>query len=162
MNVTIDLSLESIQAAIRKLNTAKANLRWGVSELVDSLSSNAAEVANDAYGGMANAVGYGEEETVGKVIATGAAVGFAEFGAGDTTMEVEFENNPDFPVYPGSWSYLEGSGEYFETLETTGQGYWHFGGQKYTYVWPRHGLLDAKNFIIQNSTDFARDVIRLD
>jgi len=155
MTINLGLSTESILNAIARLRTVNENIRWGVSELVDTLASEGGQVAYDSYQGMATAVGFGESETEGHIYATGEAVGFAEFGAGDTTMESEFENPAPFDVYPGSWSEQEGSGEYAET------GMWHFGGRRYTYVYPRHGLLDAKRFIEQHSSEYGQELIRL-
>lgn len=156
MTINLGLSTESILAAISKLRNAKDNLEWGVAELLDSLSTNGAEVANDHYGSMAHADGYATDFTVGKIIVSGEVPGIAEFGAGDATIPVVFENEPDFPVYPGSWSEREGSGEYAKT------GRWHFGGKEYTEVQPRMGLYNAVLFIEENSTDYAKELIRLD
>ena len=61
----------------------------------------------------------------------------AEFGAGQATMPVMFEN--DVPeVYEGSYSESpEGSGEYARF------GSWHFGGEYFTEVPARHGEEDS-------------------
>ena len=155
MTIHLGLSTESIQSAIRELESVNEHIEWGVADLVDALASEGGEVANDAYGGMATAMGYRTSETEGVVTAIGDAVGFAEFGAGDTTMIPEFENPAPFDVYPGSWSEQEGSGEYART------GVWHFGGKEYRYVYPRHGLLDAKNHIVRESSRLGQELIRL-
>ena len=79
----------------------------------------------------------------------------AEFGAGDATIDVMFENYPGVDVYPGSYSEQVGSGEYAAT------GKWHFGGKEYTEVQPRGGLYNAKVFIKDNAAEIAKEVIKL-
>ena len=159
--IRIRLSQKSIQNAIRKLNTVNQNLRWSVGDIVETLVEDGAEIAQEAYGTMANAVGYMEDETVGKIASTGEVNMIAEFGAGDDTDPATgFENKPDTPVYAGSYSELEGSGEYART------GQWHFGGRKFyggdgERVPPRHGLLNAKVYIIESAENIAKEVIKL-
>lgn len=161
MTINIKLSDASIRRAISRLNNAKQNLRWGVSDTVEILAEDGARIAQDAYGGMANAVGYMQDETVGIIASTGEVNLIAEFGAGDDTDPATgFENKPDTPVYAGSYSELEGTGQY------ANYGYWYFGGQKYygengRRVPPRHGLLDAKAFVIATAENTAKEVIKL-
>ena len=170
MNITVHLSNESIQSAIRKLEDAKDNLEFGVEELVDILLTDGAEVANIAYGNMATAWGHRDSEEGG--IVTGhigvsaeddTSVYIAEFGAGDATMEVTgFENPPPVDVYAGAYSEQVGSGEYARSLANNGEtGTWHFAGKVYHEIQPRHGLLNAKAHIIASATDIAQGVIRL-
>ena len=40
-------------------------------------------------------------------------------------------------------------------------GKWHFGGQVFTAIQPRAGLLNAKYHILQNGDDLAEEVIRI-
>lgn len=112
-------------------------------------------IANENYGSMAEAIDWMEDENVGKISAVGDEPVIAEFGAGDATMEVRFENYPGVDVYPGSYSEQEGTGEYAAT------GKWHFGGHEYTEVEPRAGLLDAKLFIMDQAEFVAKEVIKL-
>ena len=88
-------------------------------------------------------------------MAAGQAPVIAEFGAGDATIPVLFENYAGVDVYPGSYSEQVGSGEYAET------GVWHFGGKVYRQVEPRGGMLMAREYIRDNSTEIAREVIEL-
>ena len=154
MTITVDLSPGGIQRAISKLEEVCDNLEDGLEQLVDILAYEGAMVANSFYGGMASAEGEGKGN-VGTITASGEAVSFAEFGAGDGTIPVWFENAPPFPVYPGSYSEKEGSGEYAKF------GSWHFGGQRYTEIPARAGLLSAKEYIQENSTEIAKEVIQL-
>ena len=156
MNITVKLSDASIRNAIRRLRQAQDHLRWGLDDTVQILAKNGADIANQAYGGMANAVDYMQDEAVGIIAVTGEANLIAEFGAGDATDPATgFENQPDTPVYAGSYSELEGSGEYAST------GRWHFGGKVYTEVPARRGLMSAKANIIATSTNIAKEVIKL-
>ena len=165
MKIDIRLSTESIEKAIQKLNAVKENLEWGLSETIDILTDRGAEVAQEADGEMADIVTYRPDNNTGVIIATGDAPIIAEFGAGDATeTPTGFENQPETPVYPGSYSESElGSGEYARTLAESGgqSGYWHFGGRVYREVEPRHGMLKAKAFIVASADEIAKEVIKL-
>ena len=156
MRIQISLSTESIQNAIRLLNERRQMLEEDLEQFVEILANEGAEVANAAYGDFPvvatpHADGNHAETTV-----SGDMPLIAEFGAGQATMPVLFENQPETPVYEGSYSELEGSQEYYRF------GSWHFGGEYYTDVPARHGLLDAKQYIIENSTEIAREVMSHD
>lgn len=158
MNIDIKLfSQASIRSAIQQLRQAQDNLRWGVNETVEILVKDGEMIANDKYGGMAEAVGYMPDENIGIIASVGEANLIAEFGAGDATLPPTgmFENSPDTDVYPGSYSEQVGTGEYART------GKWHFGGREFTEIAPRMGLYNARNYIEKNGNDIAREVIKL-
>ena len=157
MKIRIRLSNNSIRKAMIRLRQAQENIRWGLNEAIDELVTDGAMIAQEKYGGMANAVGYMPEETVGIIATSGEANIIAEFGAGDATLPPlgMFENEPDTDVYPGSYSEQEGSGEYAAT------GRWHFGGTVYTEVEPRYGLYNAKNYIEKNAASVVKEVVEL-
>ena len=158
MTITVRLSEAGVRKAIQRLRQAQDNLRWGVQESVDELVKDGALIANDKYGGMAFAVGYSIEEHTGIVSSVGEANLIAEFGAGDATLPPAcmFENVPDTPVYPGSYSESEeGTGEYAAT------GKWHFGGREYRKVDPRMGLYNARNYIEKNAVAVVKEVVKL-
>lgn len=162
MKLNIKLSEGSINQAIRRLEEVNEQLQQGTSDLVDILVTEGAEIANADYGGMATAWGKRDNETNGMVTGhigvTGedeATVYIAEFGAGDATMPVLFENYPGVDVYPGAYSEQVGTKEY----ATTGR--WHYGGATFTEVQPRAGLLDAKYFIQNDGIDIAKEVLDL-
>ena len=155
MNINISLSTESIAQAIRKLERAKENLEIGLGEAIAILTNEGAEIAQAAYGDWGVQATPITEETHGEIIVSGDMPLIAEFGAGQATMPVMFENAPETPVYEGSYSELEGSQEYYK------YGSWHFAGKYYTEVPARHGLLDAKNYIADNGTQIAQEVIQL-
>ncbi len=154
INIKVSLSTVSINDAIRRLNEIAMNLETGLEETISILATEGGEVAQSAYGGMASATGY-STGNYGVIISTGDNNVIAEFGAGQATMPVMFENSPGTPVYEGAYSELVGSGEYYRF------GSWHFAGRYFTEVPARHGLLDAKNYIIENSTEVAKGAIIL-
>lgn len=160
MKIDIKLSDASIRNAIRMLENAKDNIDYGLEQTIDILAKNATMIAQNAYGSMAS-VDYDSDKTMAIIASSGEANIIAEFGAGDDTDPVTgFENAPETPVYPGSYSELVGSGEYAT------KGYWFFGGQKYygdggRRVEPRRGLLQAKIYILEEGTDIAKGVIKL-
>ena len=155
MTINVSLSNESIAQAIRKLERVKENLEIGLGEAIAILTNEGAEIAQAAYGDWGVQATPITEETHGEIIVSGDMPLIAEFGAGQATMPVMFENAPETPVYEGSYSELEGSQEYYK------YGSWHFAGRYYTEVPARHGLLDAKNYIVENGTQIAQEVIQL-
>ena len=158
MKISIRLSDASIRRAIRRLETAKQNLRFGIQDAVEILAQDGAGIANEAYGSMdANANAYSPEEGTANIAVSGKTNLIAEFGAGDATIPgIGFENPPDTPTYAGSYSESEeGSGMYAD------RGWWKFGGSIYTQIEPRMGLVRAKTFVIEEGTEIARKVIKL-
>lgn len=156
MTINLVLSKQGIQSAIQRLQQAKENLEDGVRQTVEILTLEGAEIAQAADGEMA-VVTHSVMDNTGIISATGETNLIAEFGAGDTTISPSglFEHEPDTEVFAGSYSLLEGSKEYYET------GKWHFGGREYTFVEARQGLLKAKEHIVNNGTQIAREVIKL-
>lgn len=148
----------TINTAIRRVQRIKDNFDDNMHKLIDTLAVEGAEIAQAAYGNFGVEAIPSTDETTGYIDVVGDMPLIAEFGAGDDTLDPSllFENVPYTEVYPGSYSLLEGSQEYYRT------GQWHFGGQKYHSVFPRQGLHTAKNYIIENSTEIAREVLKLD
>lgn len=154
MTIHIDLSTESIESAIAQLTDYKEEFEDNVELVVELLTNEGAEVAQAAYGNWGVSVVPLADGTSGEIIVAGDMPLIAEFGAGDTVINpgALFENSPSTDVYPGSYSLLEGSKEYAT------YGSWHFAGKKYTHVDPHLGLFSAKNYIIENSTEVAKEV----
>lgn len=156
MTIQIELSAGSIERAIRRLLKAQENLQQGLEDTVDILCREGGEVAQASYQGMA--VAYGESYgTEGRIVSEGENNLIAEFGAGDDTVDPKtlFEHAPYTDVFPGSYSLEVGSKQYWEN------GKWHFGGREYTTIPPRMGLWNAKNYVIEHSTEVAKGEIRL-
>ena len=167
MTININLSTESIAAAIRQLQTVKENLQWGLSEAVDILLKEGAQEAQAAYGGMASVTETKDSETSGRITATGDAVIIAEFGAGYATMEDHpFAGKAPVPIEPGSYSRenfdsIHGGWFYITDMIHPGEGYWYFGGQEYNRIEPRHGLLNAHYHIVNQAAEILKEVIKL-
>lgn len=162
MTININLSTESIAAAIRQLQTVKENLQWGLSEAVDILLKEGAQEAQAAYGGMASVTETKDSETSGRITATGDAVIIAEFGAGYATMEDHpFAGKAPVPIEVGSYSRENDGLFYWSDYANPGEGYWYFGGQEYDRVEPRHGLLNAHYHIVNQAAEILKEVIKL-
>ena len=166
MIINFKLDTASLESAIRKIEMARDELIQSTEDFVDILCVDGAEVANSRYGRMATAWAHRDSDEndpddgiiVGHIGVTArnedVAV-IAEFGAGNATIPVQFENEPDVEVYPGAYSELVGTGEYADT------GRWHFGGVEYRAVIPRAGLLNARNHIMDHGDSVAEEVIHL-
>lgn len=154
MKINVSLSTESIDSAIEELQAFAELLEEGTEQVVEILTNKGAEVAQAAYGDFPVEAVPLPEGTTGTIIVAGDMPLIAEFGAGDATSPTGFENVPG-EVYAGSYS--EEHAKQYSTY-----GFWHFGGERYTEVPARHGLLDAKQYIIENSTNVAREVFASD
>lgn len=167
MTINISLSTESIAAAIRQLRTVEENIRWGLSETIDILVKEGAQIAQAADGKMATVIGQKDDELSGKIIATGEAPIIAEFGAGYATMDFHpFAKNAPVPIEPGSYSRenfdsIHGGWFYITDMIHPGEGYWYFGGEEFDRIQPRHGLLDAHDHIVSHAAEIAKEVIKL-
>ena len=165
MNINMELSEKSIGSAIRKLERMVENLDEDVSTLVHLLTQEGAEEAQRAFGSMASVSDERPDANTGVIKATAKAMGVAEFGAGYATMEYHpFADNAPYDVEVASYSRSKiPQGLFYTTHEANpGEGYWVFGGMEYDRVQPRHGLLNAYDFIMARSTDMAREVLKLD
>lgn len=151
--IKVKLSVASIERAIRQLEDIQDNLQKGLEDTIDTLVEEGTEIAQVAYGGMAQVGGF-SNGTQGRILSTGENNLIAEFGAGDGTIPVKFENKPKTPVYPGSYSEQN-------ARQYARWGFWYFGGEVYSEVPARHGLLDAKRYVIEHSSEVAREVIKL-
>ena len=158
MTINVQLSQDSIRQAIRQLEQVKENINNGLTEAVDILLQEG-EFTASAFIGSFDKVSVSHEmtdDTTGSIKVTGEAAVIQEFGAGDLAETGNpFENEPGVPLGSGTYSRLKGSGEYALT------GQWHFGGKRYQYVDPKHGLYHAREWIKDHSTEVAERVIRL-
>lgn len=160
MTLNLSLSTESIDAAVRQLQSMGEDLEDDVEQFVEVMANEGAEVAQSAYGNWNVQAVAIPDGTQAEIIVAGDMPLIAEFGAGDATLDPKtfFENSPETPVFPGSYSLFEGSREYYNF------GSWRM---PYTNLWltqvaPRHGLFNAKLYLLERSTDIAREVIQLD
>ena len=163
ITINISLSEESIMDAISRLEDIKDRLDDGIEKTVSLLVHEGAMEAKAAYGDWGVDAAEFVEGTTGSIIVYGDMPLIAEFGAGDATINpaTVFENSPTTPVYAGSYSLLEGSGEYWFSKAYTGRGFWHFAGKRYTEIEPKQGLAHAKAAILERGTRIAQEVIQL-
>ena len=152
--IRIELSVGGISQAIRKLESYQHSIERKSAKLVDELVNGGAEMARYAFGSTAE-VDKISEDGYGIIEAVSPNVVIMEFGAGVATMEEHplAENSPHL-VKEWEYSRTEGSGEGYLT------GRWHFGGIPYDRVEPRHGILDARDYIVNNLETKARSVFK--
>lgn len=168
INIDILLSTESIEAALIELQTIKDILEIKTNETVEIIAREAEDVANSAYGNMVSAESeaHGNEAIV--YVSGGDKAIIAEFGAGYATMEEHpFAGAAPVPVHVGSYSEehvgdMHGGMFFLTDSMNPGGGFWEFGGTKMSRVEPRHGLLDAYTYIVENAVQVAQEVIRFD
>ena len=160
MTINISLSEESIRNAIDRLKVRKGHLEEDTEQFVEILTSEGAEVAQSAYGNwnvQSIPIPEGKE---GTILVAGDMPLIAEFGAGDATLEPTqfFENSPSTPVFPGSYSMFVGSREYYN------YGSWRmpYTSKWFTEIPPRHGLFNAKLYIIEQYQNIAKEVMTYD
>ena len=90
--------------------------------------------------------------------AAGKGVVFIEFGAGDTVdAGNRYAPLMPFPVESGSYSDAN-NGMYSITQQIFGQGYWEFGGVRYTEIIPRNGMQTVYDTLMQEWREIAREV----
>ena len=168
MTITFGLSTESINKAIRKLSNVADNLPYSVNDMVEVMAYKGAEEAQKAFGSMTRASMQPESMTSAKIVTPGNddAV-IAEFGAGYATMEGHpFAANAPVPIKVASYSQAQYPyGLFYITNDLYGpeNGYWIFGEDRQVYqrIEPRHGLLNAYLYLMENSTRIAQEVMKL-
>lgn len=90
--------------------------------------------------------------------AAGKGVVFLEFGAGDTVNSGnKYAELMPFDVESGSYSE-ENNGMYSITQQLFSQGYWEFGGVRYTQITPRNGMQTVWETLMQEWRDIAKRV----
>lgn len=112
------------------------------------------------YGREVAALGFGEAVNVTAepieggyaIIASGQAVGFLEFGAGDTVSTGDpFAEQVSYEVRPGSWSETHAQ-------QYSQNGRWVFGGVVYTQITPRNAMWEAWKSVQENWRAIAEEV----
>ena len=165
MNISLKLSDSSIRNAIRQLTDVKENLKYSVNDIVETLAYDGALVAQAAYGSMAKAEMQPDTMNQSKIVVSGGDKAIiAEFGAGYATMEYHpFAKNAPVPIRVASYAEAQYPyGLFYITNDLyPGEGYWIFGGNYFDRVQPRHGLLNAHDYIMENSTKIAKEVTKL-
>lgn len=155
--ITINpFDVQSIEAAFSEVSEYKAWLDSKCEEFSLRLCEAGSEAARSTYGGAEQSITITVEKR-GKgaaVVASGAGVGFVEFGTGAHADSAHpFAQAVPFDVSKGSWSEVEGKGTW---------GAWIAAGKDealYPYnTVPRRGMLEATKTIQREINGIARRV----
>jgi len=114
--------------------------------------------ADEAYGGAVTVTAEPIENGYA-IIASGEAVGFLEFGAGDATTPNEFAAQVSYDVRPGSWSerhYDAATNKPRPSYHIDGK--WEFNGVIYTEIRPRNAMQSAWETVQQEWRAIAEEV----
>lgn len=151
--ITFDpLNPRSIEHAQRSYDRVAQEFSEKVSVFLKRIADLAADTASEAFGNGVT-VDVLPIENGYAITASGEAVSFLEFGAGAMTNSADmFADIVSYEVSPGSWSRTEGSGQYER------DGYWYFGGVRYSYIMPRGGMQKAYEAVQTKCFEIAREV----
>ena len=149
MKLSVSLSEESISSAIEQLRILEGEIKLCAKHTVEILANEGAEKAQSSYRDWSVVVIPDiVNDELAEITVAGDYPAMAEFGAGDGTLTGGFENVPG-EVRPGSYSEQHAQ-------QYSRWGFWYFAGEPYTEVPAHHGLLDAKRYIIEHSTEVAK------
>ena len=145
------LAEDHIAYAIRVLESYKQDFEHGLEQAVEILTNEGAEIAKTHYGNWKVRATPSTSGTHGIISVSGDMPLIAEFGAGDATLPVGFEYVPSI-VRRGSYSEQHAQ-------QYSRWGFWYFAGEPYTEAGGMHSLLEAKRYIIGNSTSVIREAL---
>lgn len=137
----------SIKEANKELKRLAKEFDRNVDQFIVEFAEIGQRAAQGRYGSAIDVTVERIENGV-RILASGKAIIFLEFGAGTTVNTAnrykgEVEAQGGFGIYPGSWSE-EHAREFLE------KGYWTFGGVKYTHIDPRNGMQGAYDAMMQD------------
>lgn len=154
--ITIDLN--DIASAIKELENAKAWIADCCEKYPKELTEEGARVAEMVFdaipkdeqhaGSMVTTESYGSDDY--RIRASGEDVVAIEFGTGVMTTPYPVENS-DVPIGAGEWSKRN-------KMEFYDNGYWFYGGQRYTGTYPYKPMLHAGQYIRNNTAKKAKEV----
>ena len=152
----MQISVKGIDHAIRTIERY-ADLRQKLAELAERLCKIGEPIINQTHGHHA-VVTTEPTQTGYKITASGTDVLFIEFGTGNATGKEagKYDAVPQVALTPGSWSAANG-GEYAATGGYP-NGYWHFGGNKYTETPPHPSFYYAYQAMAQALPQLAKEV----
>ena len=150
---TMWLTKRSVQDAIDWLKRYNKSLERKNRVFLQRVLEEGRKAASEAFGSAVVLTIAQVNETTYDLIANGKALMFLEFGAGTTVEPDGFEGQVPFRVAVGSYSDAH-EGEFAKS----GYEYWHFGGQKYTHITPRHGMLKAYTAIKESIVRIGKEV----
>ena len=160
MKIKITLDRESVDNAIKQIETYKKTFNAKVEKIVSELANMGKQIVETQFATSTEDSDYKVSCIVNgdnaMIIAEGEDVVFLEFGTGvattDTTVDMETEGLP--PIYKGSWSETEGSGVFAK------YGHWHYKGVDYTGTMPTMGFYFASKAIKDVAVEMAIKVFK--
>lgn len=159
MKKTFDIKLTQtdIQKVIKYCEDMSKRFSRKTDEICKRIAEEGADIARIAYGSPVNVTVERNEDGNGyKIVASGRAVAFLEFGAGygvDPTNGLAKEATAKgLPVYEGSWS--EQDKQQFVRWK-----FWIFGGQIMNTVPARNALWEADKVMCAEAARIAMEVI---
>lgn len=161
MKIKVNISdAQSIANAVSQIKNYEKSLDAKAQSVLTELAKKATKTVS-----MYFAWGEGDDYDVScvvngnnaMIIAEGSDVVFLEFGAGteteDHTAGMESEGLP--PIYPGSYSQLEGRGFFREDHQ-----FWYYDHKKYTKLTPTRGFFYASQEIKDEAVKVAIKVFK--
>lgn len=162
------LDPDSIDRAIIKLNEYKLSLQQKTEEIVRRLTVLGGQVveyyysaaeSNPDFDGVDYEVTCIVNGNSSMIIAEGLDVVFLEFGAGvgvrDDTLAAGMETKGLPPIFPGSYSQLEGSGHF-----RPGHEYWYYNRHRYESLPAYQGFYFASKEIKEQAVEIAKKVFK--
>lgn len=151
--ITVSLSAQSIDNAIKELKAYKSELEKKLDELCKRLADYGVDIIANDYGYTDTgeiAVGWYKVDKGYVVTAEGRGVYFVEFGAGDLAG-TGMMKNPPVATTPGSYSEQHAQ-------EYTQYGYWYWNGHVFNEIAPRSGVYYASEFMRRDLINIAKEV----
>lgn len=155
------LNPQSLDDAIKRLREDAKRIKKAKMEIARRLAEIGVEVVKVNFASATSfdkIGGYKVNEPVktenGYIVeAVGDRVVFIEFGSGLGTQDYEHEGEGLPPIYPGSYSQTEGAGMFIPGEHE----YWFYRRRLYRGTPSAHGFHQAKEQIIQQAREIARE-----
>ena len=145
---------KSIDRALKQLDEIQKQFDRKVEQFLEEICDCGRDAAKAAYGSRIKVESVQVSTDEWAIVAEGTALYIFEFGAGDATdVSNRYANEVPVEVRPGSYS--EKHAQMYSTM-----GKWKFGGQWYTEVKPKRGMVAAYEAIMQEWPNIARRVFR--
>lgn len=153
-------SQDSVNEALKKIIQYKQSFEYKVQELISELAKMGERKVDTQFSLITEYEPYDVycemEGNNAIIIAEGENVIFLEFGTGvdvtDTTDEMETEGLP--PIYKGSWSETEGTGQFAHYR------YWYYNGHRYTGTMATQGFYLASKEIRTEAVNVAKRIFK--
>lgn len=144
---------QSVDAALKEVKAIQKSFDKKVSKFMDECVKIVENAAREGYEGKVKVEAQQVGDNEWAIVASHKALIFFEFGAGDDTLSQDdrYAGEMGFTVAKGSWSQ-----EHAQEYST--QGYWTFGGRKYTEVKQLAGMQKAYDAIESQWQEVAKEI----